>query len=130
MTDPIADMLTRIRNAQAVKQLEVLIPYSRVKFALGEILQQEGYVKKITKTNQGARQLVKIILSYNESGEPVIKSLRRISKPGKRVYRRREKLPWVLQGMGMAVMSTSRGLMTAKKARKAGLGGELLCEIW
>ena len=130
MTDPIADMLTRIRNAQAVKQSEVLVPHSQVKFALGEILKREGYLRQITKLNDGTRKIIKIILSYDETGEPVIKSLRRISKPGRRVYCQKEKLPWVLQGMGIAVISTSRGLMTAKEARKANLGGEILCEIW
>src|SRR3989339_1333342 len=112
MTDPIADMLTRIRNAQAVKQSEVLVPHSQVKFALGEILKREGYLRQITKLNDGTRKIIKIILSYDETGEPVIKSLRRISKPGRRVYCQKEKLPWVLQGMGIAVISTSRGLMT------------------
>jgi len=101
MTDPIADMLTRIRNAQAVKQSEVLVPHSQVKFALGEILKREGYLRQITKLNDGTRKIIKIILSYDETGEPVIKSLRRISKPGRRVcllcvccgnYRRKKRI--------------------------------------
>jgi len=130
MTDPIADMLTRIRNAQAVKRSEVLIPYSKVKFALGEILKREGYVTQVSKLAEGPQKTLKIVLKYNEANEPVAKSLKRISKPGRRVYQKKENLQWVLQGMGIAVVSTSKGLMTAKEARRANLGGEVLCEIW
>lgn len=130
MTDPIADMLTRIRNAQAVKQLEVLVPFSKVKFELGEILKREGYIKQISEFKDGPRQMIKIVLKYNEADEPVAQSLKRISKPGRRVYKKKEELQWVLQGMGIAIVSTSKGLMTAKEAKRTGLGGEVLCEIY
>lgn len=130
MTDPIADMLTRIRNAQAVQQASVLIPLSKVKLAIGQILEREGYVKQSKELNKEETKLIKIQLKYDENGQPVIRSIKRISKPGCRVYRQKEDLPRVLQGMGIVIVSTSKGLMTDQEARRAGLGGEVLCEVY
>ena len=131
MTDPIADMLTRIRNAQAVQQTSVLIPLSKVKLEIGKILQREGYVKQSRELNKKEEEkLIKIQLKYDENEQPVIKNLKRISKPGCRVYCQKGDLPRVLQGMGIVIVSTSQGLMTGQEARRAGLGGEVLCEIY
>jgi small subunit ribosomal protein S8 len=133
MTDQIADMLTRIRNAQAVKKAEVVLPFSKFKFSLAELLVKEGWLGAVEKTEQGEKRVndeIKIKLKYNKSGKPVIMSLKRISKPGRRVYADYEHLPYVLNGLGIAVVSTSRGLMTNKEARRAKIGGEILCEIY
>jgi small subunit ribosomal protein S8 len=137
MTDPIADMLTRIRNASAAKKHEVEIPMSKIKLAIAQILQKEGWVSKVEvvsgsgKKNQTANfDVIKIVLKYKKSGRPAVTSLRRISKPGLRIYVGKEKLPKVLNNFGIAVVSTPRGLMTNKEARKNGLGGEVLCEIF
>ena len=131
MTDPIADMLTRIRNAQMVKETSLLIPHSKVKLAIGKILEKQGYVKQakeISRKEEG--KAIKVQLKYDEDNQPAIKSLKRVSKPGCRVYCAQKDLPRVLQGMGIMVVSTSQGLMTDHEARRAGLGGELLCEIY
>ena len=131
MTDPIADMLTRIRNAQNVEQTSVLIPLSKVKLAVGQILEREGYVRQCKELNKkGEDKLIKIQLKYDENSQPVIRSIKRISKPGRRVYCQKGDLPRVLQGMGIVVVSTSKGLMTDQEARRAGLGGEILCEVY
>lgn len=129
MTDPIADMLTRIRNAQAIKHNEVLIPHSKVKFELGKILKAEGFIDNVKLVEKSPQNLIKIFLKYND-GIPAIKMLKRISKPGRKVYKKKDKLPRVLQEMGVAIISTSKGLMTDREARRSGLGGEILCEIW
>jgi small subunit ribosomal protein S8 len=136
MTDPIADMLTRIRNALAVNKPEVILPFSKIKFEIGKILESHGYIEKnelITpelSKNEGQFDALKIILKYSDNKEPAIRSLVRISKPGQRVYAAKENLPKVLGGMGIAIISTSQGLMTDKEARKRKLGGEILCEIY
>jgi len=133
MTDPIADMLTRIRNAQAVHKPEIVLPFSKMKFSLAEILKQEGYVKETEKLDgpdQPANGSLKIVLKYLGPKEPAIGKLTRISKPGRRIYRDKDHLPVVLNHLGIAVISTPRGLMTNKAARKAGLGGEVICEIY
>ncbi|MBU1178328.1 30S ribosomal protein S8 [Patescibacteria group bacterium] len=131
MTDPIADMLTRIRNAQAVKQPSVLMPYSKVKLEVGKILEREGYVKQSKEFKQPEEnKLIKIQLKYDENDQPIIKKIKRISKPGCRVYCQKGKLPRILQGMGIVIVSTSKGLMTDQEARRAGLGGEILCEVY
>ncbi len=129
MTDPIADMLTRIRNAQSINHAEVLVPYSKVKFELGGILQKEGFVKNIELIGKAPQKNIKIALKYKNS-QPVIKFIKRISKPGKRVYRSKDDLPWVMQNTGIAIISTSQGLITNKEARKKEIGGEVVCEIW
>ncbi len=129
MTDPIADMLTRLRNALAVKKAEVIVPHSKIKLAIAEILKKNGYIVDYEKTDDNYGE-IKIILKYRESGKPAITFLKRISKPGRRVYAPKDELPVVLNSLGMAIISTSQGIMTNKSAKKAGVGGEVLCEIY
>ncbi len=129
MTDSIADMLTRIRNAQAVKKTEVILPWSKLKYNLAQILVKEKYLAAAEKIDQQGKNNLLLKLKYQADG-PVIKSLIRISKPGRRVYRQYQELPYVLNNLGIAVVSTSQGLMTNKEARKKKLGGEILCEIY
>lgn len=129
MTDPIADMLTRIRNAVAVKKPEVVLPYSKLKFNLAKILERESYVGKVEKVENGKFSELKIGLKYTEIGS-TIRHIRRISKPGQRIYLSGKDLPHVLNGYGLAILSTSQGIMTNKEARRQNIGGELMCEIW
>ena len=129
-TDPIADMLTRIRNANSAKHKTVDVPNSKMKTAIAEILFKEGYIKSfelISNENQG---IIRITLKYDEKGTRVIDGIKRISKPGLRVYAGKEELPRVLNGLGIAIISTSKGLKTDKEAREAGMGGEVLAYIW
>ena len=129
-TDPIADMLTRIRNANSAKHKTVDVPASKMKTAIAEILFKEGYIKSfelISNENQG---IIRITLKYDEKGTRVIDGIKRISKPGLRVYAGKEELPKVLNGLGIAIISTSKGLKTDKEAREAGMGGEVLAYIW
>ncbi len=129
MTDPISDMLTRIRNAQMVGHSKVIIPFSRFKLALGQILKQENYIDEV-KTKKGTKfDNLEITLKYsNRIG--VIEGLKKVSKPGQRIYSEGKKAPWVKQGYGIAVISTSQGLMTDREARKNRIGGEVICRIW
>ncbi|MFA5075803.1 MAG: 30S ribosomal protein S8 [Patescibacteria group bacterium] len=129
MTDPIADMLTRIRNAAAVKKDEVEVPYSKLKAEILKILEQEGYILGSAKIEKGSLIDLQIKLKYTD-GQSAISDLKRISKPGRRVYTRKDKLPVVLNKLGTAVISTSQGIMTNRAAKKAGLGGEVICEIY
>ncbi len=131
MTDPIADMLTRIRNAMAVRKAEVTIPFSKIKLAIATILQHNGYVVSVEKIEAGASGFpeIKIGLKY-EGKEPAIKQLKRISTPGRRVYATTDTLPVVVNNLGIAIISTSQGLMTNKEAKKKNLGGEVMCEIF
>ena len=129
-TDPIADMLTRIRNANSAKHKTVDVPASKMKTAIAEILFREGYIKSfevISNKNQG---IIRITLKYDEKGTRVIDGIKRISKPGLRVYAGKEELPKVLNGLGIAIISTSKGLKTDKEAREAGMGGEVLAYVW
>ena len=130
MTDPIADLLTRIRNANVVKHQVVEIPSSNIKKAIANILLQEGYVKEIEEYNYGIVPMLRISLKYGSNKERVITGLKRISKPGLRVYARKEEIPQVLNGLGIAVISTSKGIVTDREARKLGVGGEVLCYVW
>lgn len=130
MVDPISDMLTRIRNAQAVKKSEVLIPASKIKLEIAKILKKEGFVEDIKEEEINSEKLIKISLKYLKTGEPVIQGIQRVSKPGCRIYAKRDKLPRVLGGLGIAIISTSRGLVTDKEARRRKLGGEILCKVW
>ena len=130
MTDPIADLLTRIRNANVVKHQVVEIPSSNIKQAIANILLQEGYVKEIEEYNDGIVPMLRISLKYGSNKERVITGLKRISKPGLRVYARKEEIPQVLNGLGIAVISTSKGIVTDREARKLGVGGEVLCYVW
>ena len=128
ISDPISDMLTRIRNGLAVNKSEVLVPYSNTKYSIAKILEKEGYVGKVEKQTVGKFPEIKISLIY-KNNTPGINSLQRISKPGRRVYAKSTELPRVLSDIGIAIISTSNGLMTNKEARARRLGGEVLCEI-
>ena len=130
MTDPIADMLTRIRNANVVYHEKVDIPASKVKRALAEIMKNEGYIRDFQVINDDKQGVLRVFLKYGPQRVRVITGLRRISKPGLRVYVKKDDLPRVLGGLGVAVVSTTSGLMSDKQARAAGLGGEVICYIW
>ena len=129
-TDPIADMLTRIRNANSAKHKTVDVPASKMKSAIAEILFKEGYIKSFEVINNENQGIIRITLKYDEKGTRVIDGIKRISKPGLRVYANKEELPKVLNGLGIAIISTSKGLKTDKEAREAGIGGEVLAYIW
>ena len=130
MTDPIADMLTRIRNALVVKHASINVPASNIKMAIADILKEEGFIKGYTRIEDGKQGVLKIDLKYGQNGENVITGLKRISKPGLRVYAKKDQVPKVLGGLGIAILSTSKGVITDKKAREEGVGGEVLCFIW
>ena len=130
MNDPIADMLTRIRNAQVAKHDAVVLPASNAKKAIAKILLAEGYVKSVDFIDDGPQGNIKIVLKYVGGKQPVIAGLKKISKPGLRVYAKGGELPKVLGGLGIAIISTSKGLMTDKEARKQMIGGEVLAYIW
>jgi len=128
MTDPISDLLTRIRNAQAVDKLNVLVPASKVKRAILKVLKDEGYIEDFADTTAGGKPHIDVRLKYY-AGRPVIERLDRISKPGLRNYRGKDKMPKVMGGLGTVIVSTSKGVMTDRAARAAGLGGEVLCIV-
>lgn len=128
MTDPIADFLTRIRNGQLAGKTEVAAPASRIKLALAKVLKEEGYIEDFAIAEKAAKPTVTVRLKYYQ-GRPVIDHLERVSRPGLRVYKAKDELPKVLGGMGVAIISTSRGLMTDREARAAGHGGEVLCIV-
>lgn len=130
MTDPIADLLTRIRNANMVKHTSVDVPASNVKNKIVEILLEEGYIKGFDVIEDGKQGLIRIELKYDENKERVITGLKRISKPGLRVYAKKTEMPKVLGGLGLAIISTSNGIITDKEARKLGVGGEVICYVW
>ena len=130
ITDTIADLLTRIRNASAAKHESVEIPASNMKKAICQILVDEGYVKNYTVTQDGKQGVIKVTLKYGEGKTPVIQGLRKVSKPGLRIYSGAAELPKVMKGLGIAIISTSRGVMTDREARKQNLGGEVLAFIW
>ena len=130
ITDPIADMLTRIRNANSAKHKTVDIPASKMKTAIAEILFKEGYIKSFEIINNETQGIIRITLKYDEKGNRVIDGIKRISKPGLRVYAGKEELPKVLNGLGIAIVSTSKGLKTDKVSREAGFGGVVLEYIW
>jgi len=132
MTDPIADMLTRIRNAQAAKKAEVILPYSKLKYNLAKLMAAEGWLEGAEEIsgNQGNWHQLKILLKYAKSGKPAIASLKRVSRPGRRIYASYSQMPYVLNGLGIAIISTSRGLITNKAARRSKIGGEVICEIY
>ena len=129
-TDPIADMLTRIRNASQAKFKTVDIPASNMKRDIAEILFNEGYIKAYEEIKNDNQGIIRVSLKYTEKGKKVISGLKRISKPGLRIYASKEELPKVLNGLGIALISTSKGIMTDKKARELGVGGEVLAYIW
>ena len=130
ITDPIADLLTRIRNANSAKHETVEIPASNMKKAIVEILDQEGYIKNYQIIDDGKQGIIRVTLKYGKNNEKVITGLKRVSKPGLRIYAGAEELPRVLKGLGIAIISTSKGVMTDKKARKENIGGEVLAFVW
>jgi len=130
VTDPIADMLTLIRNALMAGHRRVDMPSSRVKLAIAEVLKTEKYIENFKIMPEAKQDLLRIYLRYNESQEPIIRSIKRISKPGRRIYVKRDEIPRVLGGMGTSILSTPDGILTGREASKRGLGGELLAEIW
>lgn len=130
MTDPIADLLTRVRNANVVRHEIVEVPSSTIKKEIANIMLQEGYIKNIEEYNDGVVPMMRLAMKYGQSKERVITGLKRISKPGLRVYSKNEDIPKVLNGIGVAIISTSKGLVADRDARKLGLGGEVICYIW
>jgi small subunit ribosomal protein S8 len=130
VTDPIADMLTRIRNASLARHRELTLPSSRIKRDIARILVEEGFIESYATSQDGVQELLTIQLKYVEGNTPVVSGLKRISKPGLRVYARKTEIPRVLGGLGTAILSTSHGIMTGQSARKLNLGGEVLCYVW
>lgn len=129
MTDPIADMLNRIKNAQVVGHLTVEMPFSNLKYEIAKILERKGFVEKIEKKGRKAKKTMEIVLKYNDKA-PAVLGVKRISKPGQRIYLASSRMKKIKEGYGMAIVSTSQGLMTDREAKKQKLGGEVLCEIW
>lgn len=130
ITDPIADMLTRLRNASQAHHTNVDVPFSKMKLAIAKILEQEGYVEGFDVVEDGRRKALRVQLKYDSSRQPVLSGLQRVSKPGLRVYAGMHDIPRVRGGMGTVVVSTNRGVMTGREARRRHLGGELIAEIW
>jgi small subunit ribosomal protein S8 len=137
MIDPIADMLTRIRNASLARKADVVLPMSKIKLGIAKILEREGWVQNVEvikcaceKNKTAVFDEIKVVLKYKKSGRPAVTSLKRISKPGLRVYAKKDKLPKILNGYGIAILSTPSGLMTNKEAREKKMGGEIICEIY
>jgi small subunit ribosomal protein S8 len=130
MTDPIADMLTRIRNGLKARHDAVDIPGSKQKISIARVLKGEGYIKNYKTIADGRQGILRVFLRYDEKGSPVIRGLKRTSKPSRRIYAGRDELPKVLNGYGISIVSTSKGIMTDGQAKKTGVGGEILCSIW
>jgi small subunit ribosomal protein S8 len=130
MTDPIADMLTRIRNAVSAKHDNVTMPSSKMKVAIARVLKDEGFIRDFNLESDGSRSLLKIDLSYTGRKEPVLSGIKRVSKPGLRVYVQKREIPRVLGGLGVAILSTPEGVMTGQVARQRSVGGEVLCYVW
>jgi len=130
VSDPIADMLVRINNALIARHKQVIMPSSKMKLAIARILKDEGYIQNFQVTRDEPQASLRLILKYDENRQPIITTLKRVSKPGRRIYVGRQEIPWVLSGMGIAILSTPRGIMTGRKARRQQLGGEVLCYVW
>jgi small subunit ribosomal protein S8 len=130
MTDPIADMLTRLRNGAQARHPFVLVPSSRMKVAIARILKEEGFIKDYEVVKDQNQRLLRIWLKYDANRLPVLTGLERVSKPGLRIYKGKNELPRVLGGLGIAIVSTSKGIMTERKARRLGVGGEVICRVW
>lgn len=130
MTDPIADMLTRIRNANMIQRETVDVPASRIKEEIATVLKEEGFIKDYQRITEGSFGILRLYLKYGKDGQKVISGLKRISKPGLRVYTKKDETPKVLGGLGIAIISTSKGIITDKKARDIGVGGEVICYVW
>jgi small subunit ribosomal protein S8 len=130
VTDPISDMLTRIRNGLTVRKAFVLVPSSKMKVSIAQILLEEGFIQGYEITSEQPQPNIRLWLKYDEHRKPVVTGLERVSKPGRRVYKGKQELPWVLSGLGIAIVSTPKGVMTDHKARHLGVGGEVLCYVW
>lgn len=130
VNDPIADMLTRVRNATLAHHKTVVIPHSRVKAEIARILKEEGYIKDFEIVDQKPAPVLRVHLKYTQDKQPVLTGMKRVSKPGRRIYTSRAEIPWVLSGIGIAILSTPKGIMTGQKARRLGVGGEILCYVW
>jgi small subunit ribosomal protein S8 len=128
--DPISDMLTRIRNALMVRKPYVLVPSSKIKVAIAQTLLDEGYIQGYEVTSDYPQPNIRLWLKYDEHRKSVVTGLKRVSKPGCRVYKGKQNLPWVLSGLGIAIVSTPKGVMTDRQARRSGVGGEILCYVW
>jgi small subunit ribosomal protein S8 len=129
-TDPIADMLTRIRNGLTVRKPYVLVPSSKLKVAIAQILLEEGFIQGYEVTNERPQANIRLWLKYDDKRRPIVAGLKRVSRPGRRVYSGKRELPWVLSGLGIAIVSTPKGVMTDREARRNGVGGEILCYVW
>ncbi len=130
MTDPIADMLTRMRNALMASYNSVDVPGSRMKINIAKVLKSEGFIKNFKLIDDKKQGVIKIYFKYDEKGAPIIDGLKRISKPGCRIYSKSDKIPKVLNGFGISILSTSKGIITDKQAREIGVGGEVICSVW
>lgn len=130
MTDPLADMLTRIRNASTARQEKVDVPASRLKLEVARILKEEGYIKNYKFTKDEKQGVIRIFLKYEENRRPVIEGMKRVSRPGRRIYTGADEIPKVLGGLGITILSTSKGVMTDQEARRLNVGGEVLCCVW
>ncbi|HSE83155.1 MAG TPA: 30S ribosomal protein S8 [Thermodesulfobacteriota bacterium] len=130
MTDPIADMLTRIRNALVARHNSVDVPSSRIKADIAKVLKDEGYISSYSVLGEGIKKQIKIELKYTPDGESVIKKIERVSRPGRRVYMKKDEIPRVRGGLGISILSTPKGVISGTQARRIGVGGELICTIW
>jgi small subunit ribosomal protein S8 len=128
--DPIADMLTRVRNGLMVHKAFVLVPSSKIKVAIAQILVEEGFIQGFEVTNESPQANIRVWLKYDEHRQPIMTGMERVSKPGRRIYKGKHDLPWVLSGLGIAIVSTPKGVMTDREARRLGVGGEILCYVW
>lgn len=130
MTDPIADMLTRLRNASAARHASVLMPASKLKAEIARVLREEGYIRGFDTQEDKGKRVLRVQLRYTDKKQPILMGLQRVSRPGLRVYSRRDDIPRVFGGVGTAILSTPRGVMTGEQARRIGVGGEVLCQVW
>ena len=130
MTDPIADMLTRIRNALVARHNSVGVPSSRIKTDIAKVLQEEGYIANYSVLGEGIKKQIKIELKYTPDGESVIKKIERVSRPGRRVYMKKDEIPRIRGGLGISILSTPKGVISGTQARRIGVGGELICTVW
>ncbi len=130
VNDPIADMLARIRNGMLVRHKQVVVPGSKVKVAVARILKDEGFIKDFEVTKDTPQPQLRVVLKYDRDRKSIVTGMKRVSRPGRRVYVKRSEIPWVLSGLGIAILSTPQGIMSDQKARRLGLGGEVLCYVW
>lgn len=130
VNDPIADMLARMRNGMLVRQKQVVVPGSKIKVAVARILKDEGFIKDFEVTKDTPQPQLRVVLKYDRDRKSIVTGLKRVSRPGRRVYVKRSEIPWVLSGLGIAILSTPQGIMSDQKARRLGLGGEVLCYVW